>query len=121
MHVLANSPITEYLVIGIMFDIDTSLTYDIFDYTKVYSTSSFTNLFPLPVINKPAYHYLGSLTTPPCAEAVNWFVQTEPIMITTTTMNQLTAAIAGAGAGGTNSRNTQNLNGRKVYLVGQGC
>ncbi len=119
MHVLANSPITEYLVLGYMFDEDPTLTYDIFDYTPIDNAASFSHLFPFPVTNKPAYHYLGSLTTPPCAELVNWFVQTEVIMITTATKNRLIAAI-GTG-GGQNSRNVQNLNGRKVYLVGQGC
>jgi carbonic anhydrase len=34
----------------------------------------------LPV-NRTFFHYMGSLTTPPCTEGVNWFVMTDPIKV----------------------------------------
>lgn len=111
-------PVQEYLVIGIFFEVDPSLTYDFLDYVKINSNTSASHLFPFPVTNSPAYHYLGSLTTPLCTEKVNWFVQVEPIKITQTSMESLKESIAHNTS---NSRIVQALNNRQVYLVGKDC
>ena len=118
VHVLDHPSITEYLVIGLLFEVDSTLTYDFLDYVKIHGTTAETHLFPFPVTNKAAYHYLGSLTTPPCTEAVNWFLQAEPIKITQAHMDELTARV---GNGKINNRQVQALKSRPVYLVGQGC
>lgn len=69
----------------------------------------------LPKDNQ-AYHYVGSLTTPPCSEGVEWLVLKET--------NKVTADQAAAFATkiGPNNRPVQGLNGRTVEqgdLTGQ--
>lgn len=42
---------------------------------------------------KRTYHrYMGSLTTPPCSEGVNWFVPTEPISISSAQLQKFAKA-----------------------------
>lgn len=118
MHVLDDPVIREYLVIGILFEVDTSLEYDIFDTVSIDSNATFTHLFPFALTNKSAYHYRGSLTTPPCTAAVNWFVQTETIKIRQENMDRITGRV---GVGKSNNRLTQRLGNRPVFVVGQGC
>ncbi len=58
---------------------------------------------------KRTYHrYMGSLTTPPCSEGVNWFVLTEPISISSAQLQKF------AKATGENSRPLQPVNNRLV-------
>lgn len=64
----------------------------------------------LPV-KRDYYHFTGSLTTPPCAEGVNWVVMTETI-----TASPAQIAILRKAAGGGNARPVQPLNGRIIYL-----
>lgn len=116
VHKLDSTTITEFLVIGVFFEEDPTLAYDIFDAAPVYSNTTFNSLFPFALTNKPAYHYRGSLTTPPCLEAVNWFVQTEPIKIRRANLEKIIEKSEGA-----TNRQVQRLGARTVSLVGQGC
>lgn len=116
VHKLDSTTITEFLVIGVFFEEDPTLAYDIFDAAPVYSNTTFTSLFPFALTNKPAYHYRGSLTTPPCLEAVNWFVQTEPIKIRPANLEKIIKKSEGA-----TNRQVQRLGARTVSLVGNGC
>ncbi len=55
------------------------------------------------------FGYRGSLTTPPCAEVVSWFVLKEPLTITSKQLEHFKLGIKG------NNRNCQPLRGRTVY------
>lgn len=57
------------------------------------------------------YFYEGSLTTPPCTEAVNWFVFKDPIKISAAQVKAIADLMPR-----NNYRPTQPLNDRKVYL-----
>lgn len=55
------------------------------------------------------YHrYMGSLTTPPCSEGVNWFVLDEPVTVGQAQLEKFAAAISA------NSRPLQPVNNRLV-------
>lgn len=53
------------------------------------------------------YRYMGSLTTPPCSEGVNWFVANEPINVSPEQIKKFVQAV-----GGENARPLQALNNR---------
>jgi carbonic anhydrase len=64
-----------------------------------------------------AYHYLGSLTTPPCSEGVQWLVLRQPVELSATQLQAIASRI------GPNNRPVQNINKRVVEigdLKGQG-
>jgi carbonic anhydrase len=62
----------------------------------------------------PCAFYGGSLTTPPCSEAVRWFIALEAVEATAEQLLAL-EAFAGGGRGlGSNARPLQPLNGRTV-------
>jgi carbonic anhydrase len=63
----------------------------------------------LPVDNY-AYHYVGSLTTPPCSEGVQWLVLHNPVELTLAQINAFSSRI------GPNNRPTQSLNNRAVNV-----
>lgn len=71
--------------------------------------------FHLPKDNY-AYHYTGSLTTPPCSEGVQWLVLRDPVVLSKEQIEAFSSRI------GSNNRPTQSLNDRVVNvddLVGQ--
>ena len=57
------------------------------------------------------YRYAGSLTTPPCAEGVEWHVVAAPVELSEAQIARLTGVLGG------NSRPVQPLNGRQVELT----
>lgn len=59
--------------------------------------------------DKGYYNYVGSLTTPPCTEGVNWFIYKKPITISLKQVKELQKIMPL-----NNYRNEQPLNGRKV-------
>ena len=77
----------------------------------------YDNLLPT---NLSYYYYNGSLTTPPCSEAVQWVVLQNPISIPAEVLQRLRQTPASYGNGSArnlteNYRNVQPLNGRSVY------
>jgi len=59
--------------------------------------------------NKSYYHFMGSLTTPPCTEGVSWFVFKNPIQASAEQIAKLSSLMPK-----NNFRPVQALNGRKV-------
>ena len=57
-----------------------------------------------------AYHYIGSLTTPPCSENVQWLVLRDPATVSKAQIAAISARI------GKNNRPTQDLNDRTVKM-----
>lgn len=57
------------------------------------------------------YYYKGSLTTPPCTEAVDWFIFKKPIEVSAAQVKAIADLMPR-----NNFRPTQPLNDRKVYL-----
>lgn len=62
--------------------------------------------------NKLFYSFLGSLTTPPCAENVTWMVMANPIEASASQIQKLRYAIAED-----NARPVQPLNNRRIISV----
>ena len=58
--------------------------------------------------NTGYYRYMGSLTTPPCSEGVNWFVMREAVSISPAQIERFAAAV------GENARPVQPVNQRFV-------
>ncbi|KAF7994820.1 hypothetical protein HCN44_004292 [Aphidius gifuensis] len=62
------------------------------------------------------YTYRGSLTTPPCSEAVTWIIFSTPVPISFRQMNQFRILSNGEDILADNYRKLQKLGKRKVYL-----
>ncbi|CAD6244854.1 GSCOCG00013504001-RA-CDS [Cotesia congregata] len=62
------------------------------------------------------YSYKGSLTTPPCSEAVTWIIFTNPVAISFRQLNKFRWLSNGEATLGDNYRNIQDLGKRKIYL-----
>ena len=56
------------------------------------------------------YHYLGSLTTPPCSEGVSWYIRKTPTQLSSEQIAAFTASY------NHNNRPVQALGDRTVYL-----
>lgn len=61
----------------------------------------------LPV-NKAYFHYMGSLTTPPCTEGVAWYILQSPVEVSAGQVEVFSKMYAN------NARPTQRMNGRLV-------
>jgi len=58
--------------------------------------------------NRSYHRYMGSLTTPPCSEGVNWFVLKQPLQVGAGQVDKFTTAVS------VNARPLQALNNRLV-------
>lgn len=64
-----------------------------------------------------AYHYMGSLTTPPCTEGVTWFVFEDSKKMSQGQIEAFVDIFSGVEFPEGNSRPVQPLNGRTVYSL----
>lgn len=62
------------------------------------------------VLKGSAYHYQGSLTTPPCSETVHWYVMQRPAPVTAAMVDEFKAHFPAP----MNNRPVQGLSGRVV-------
>jgi carbonic anhydrase len=56
------------------------------------------------------FHYLGSETTPPCAEGVSWYVLQTPVEVSSAQIDKISRAV------GFNARPLQKRNDRQVTM-----
>ena len=64
------------------------------------------------------YHYLGSLTTPPCTPGVSWYVLKRKAVVCRRQIDRLTAVLTVLQRGvGVNNRATQPLHQRRVTMT----
>jgi carbonic anhydrase len=115
-HFVHRSPEGKLAVVGVFFlegDSNYALA-DMFAYTPQNKTKAETHfdLIVSPAAILPPvphfYRYMGSLTTPPCTEGVNWFVVSTPSYASKVQIETLRQAM------GENARPAQPLNGRLV-------
>ncbi len=57
------------------------------------------------------YHYMGSLTTPPCHEGVRWLVLKNPVQVSKRQLNTFKKLFSA------NNRPVMPLNGRNIYTL----
>ncbi|GMH42548.1 hypothetical protein BSKO_10467 [Bryopsis sp. KO-2023] len=62
--------------------------------------------------NRPFIHYMGSLTTPPCSEAVEWYVFRDPVTVSPYQVLGFEAFLSEGNSFGRNSRPLQALKTR---------
>lgn len=73
-----------------------------------------TNINPADLLpaNQRYFSYMGSLTTPPCTEGVQWIVLPETITAAPEQILEIRQA-----TGGNNARPVQSMNGRTLYYA----
>jgi len=110
-------------VVGIFFEVNDDKPNAFIDSLKLDSIGSEIEIDPAAVLGQVRepefYSYKGSLTTPPCSELVNWFVLAKPLTLTTEQLNLFSGRWeknTKFASGNGNNRETQNLNGREVFL-----
>ncbi len=115
IHLVHKKSATELAVIGIMCEVGAendflkSFTDNLPAATNDHFSSATTvNLGDLLPNSTGYYTYGGSLTTPPCSEAVTWLVMSEPIQISADQLAKFTAILHD------NFRPVQSLNGRTI-------
>lgn len=64
------------------------------------------------------YHYIGSLTNPPCSQDVNWIVFDKSYYMSSGIYNSIKSVLKQKTGKEFNNRPVQNLGGRKVYKSG---
>ena len=114
-HLVHQSEDGELAVIGVMIDIGkhNNFMQKIFKFMPKNANGKTTNSY---VINandilpkdRSYYHYMGSLTTPPCTQIVQWFVLKNPITISKKQLSMFNSLYKG------NFRPIQKVNNRKL-------
>jgi carbonic anhydrase len=116
VHIAADG---ELAVIGVLMKEgkENSFISKIFDnmptnshagHNKVKHSNIKVNTNDILPVSKDHWHYMGSLTTPPCTQIVEWYLLKEPISISSEQLIQFQGLYNG------NARPTQPLNKRVI-------
>ncbi len=118
LHIVHQSPDKQYAVYGLLLQVKPNVASDFL--SGLNPSSLGTSNVKLPVINTPStvYHYKGSLTTPSCNEGVQWFVNPEPVPISSKSLASLKRLL---NHGHPSNRKIMPLNGRRVINAGTSC
>ncbi|KAI4491340.1 hypothetical protein M0802_010273 [Mischocyttarus mexicanus] len=83
---------------------------------KISMNSTITLSSLLPTNTDTYYTYKGSLTTPPCSEAITWIIFSTPVKISFQQMNKFRKLSNGKDMLADNYRQLQNIELRKVFV-----
>lgn len=132
LHIVnANTDKTQLSVLGILFDVEDGgntpnwfieqvlqNATNLISPSKINAASLDVKRFIDTIDKKKLYHYNGSLTTPGCAEIVEWLVVENLQNISPQQLKTFTDKWAGRysfGRGNGNARVPQPINGRTIY------
>lgn len=109
-----------YLVLGTLFKANNSVSSNnsLIQSFNLADRSNVTNLDLTSIanVNRPFYHYLGSLTTPACSEFVNWVLFNDIQTISTAQFKEINNWVHQTYPNG-DGRSTKPLNNRIIYSV----
>jgi carbonic anhydrase len=125
LHLVHRNALLDLAVIGVLVNvgspvnivIDRILRIAPIEEGEIELHGSVNAIDVLPQFDRRYYTYSGSLTTPPCSEAVRWFVLREPVFVSQAAIDHLHAVIAefpGYGGFPNNNRPVRPLNGRVI-------
>ncbi len=110
LHLVHQAENGKMAVIGVLFEIgqeNESIDF-ILDHINESEFNNHFNLLSLVPKKLDYFHYLGSLTTPPLTENVEWYVLIEPMTLSQKQLNRLTTIH------NHNYREVQDINNRQV-------
>ncbi len=120
LHLVHRNAAGELAVVGVMLNegkenvplkpIWDYLPLDVSDKSEVVPEGA-VDIRALIPDNPSYYHYVGSLTTPPCSEGVRWFVLTQPSTVSKVQVERYQSLL-----GDHTNRPIQPLNDRKVSI-----
>lgn len=119
LHLVHRSADGHFAVVGVLFEEQAGVTW-VFDQYMEHLPSEkgqrrrradlAVDINALLPTSSAAYHYLGSLTTPPCTENVQWLVMKETVKVSPAVVAAFLSRI------GPNNRPVQPSNGRNPTL-----
>jgi len=126
LHLVHQNSIAEVLVVAILMDeklppranLDRVIQGFPRRKSSVPVTSGVPSIASLLPARQSFYRYAGSLTTPACAEGVQWFVMRNPVGITPSnvkTLHGLVSEFTGYEGYPNNNRPVAVLNGRTIF------
>ena len=131
VHFVHQNALGELAVVGVMIKADNGKANPLLD--KIFNNAPYLSFFgqansasaPLGEINpvellpekKSYYTYSGSLTTPPCSEGVHWYVMTEPVYVSNSSVTIYQRILQANSRFQFNNRPIQPLNSRPVLVT----
>ena len=132
VHFVHRNSLGDLAVVGAMMNVDDSKANPLFD--KIFSNAPYLAFFsggntsspnlgeidPTELLpeHRTYYTYSGSLTTPPCSEGVRWFVLTDPVYVSSSSVPAFQRVLVNSPNNfyPRNNRPIQPLNGRAVLV-----